>query len=52
MTATRVCDVLTELNIKGEFYRVNQLRMTPSLLPELVLGIFVSWSLQVGLAAA
>jgi alkanesulfonate monooxygenase len=40
------------LNFEGDFYRVNQLRMTPSLPPELIPGIFVSGSSEAGLAAA
>lgn len=49
---TRLLSGSGPLNFEGEFYRVNQLRMTPSLPPELIPGIFVSGSSEAGLAAA
>ena len=39
-------------NFSGEFYNVNNLRMTPSLTPELFPGILISGSSEEGLAAA
>ncbi len=40
------------VTFEGEFYRLNQLRMIPSLPPELCPGIFVSGSSDAGLATA
>jgi alkanesulfonate monooxygenase len=42
----------TGISFEGEFYKVDKLRMTPSLPPELFPGIFVSGSSDAGLAAA
>jgi len=40
------------VTFEGEFYRVDKLKMTPPLAPELFPGIFVSGSSDAGLAAA
>jgi len=40
------------VNFEGEFYKVENLRMTPSLDPELLPGVFVSGSSEAGLEAA
>jgi alkanesulfonate monooxygenase len=40
------------VTLEGEFYRVDKLKLTPSLAPELFPGIFVSGSSDAGLAAA
>ncbi|MBO0801170.1 MAG: LLM class flavin-dependent oxidoreductase, partial [Blastocatellia bacterium] len=40
------------VSFEGEFYKVDKLKMTPSLPPELFPGIFVSGSSEAGLAAA
>jgi alkanesulfonate monooxygenase len=40
------------VSFAGEFYRVQQLRMTPPLPPDLIPGFFVSGSSEAGLAAA
>jgi alkanesulfonate monooxygenase len=40
------------LSYEGEFYKVDKLKMTPPLPPELFPGIFVSGSSEAGLAAA
>jgi alkanesulfonate monooxygenase len=40
------------ISFEGEFYKVDKLRMTPPLPPELFPGIFVSGSSDAGLAAA
>src|SRR5215470_404578 len=40
------------ISFEGEFYKVDKLRMTPPLPPELFPGIFVSGSSEAGLAAA
>jgi alkanesulfonate monooxygenase len=40
------------VSFEGEFYKVDKLRMTPPLAPELFPGIFVSGSSEAGLAAA
>jgi len=40
------------LTYEGEFYRVDKLRMTPPLPPELFPGIFISGSSEAGLEAA
>jgi alkanesulfonate monooxygenase len=40
------------VNYDGEFYRVENLRMTPPLDPELLPGVFVSGSSEAGLEAA
>jgi alkanesulfonate monooxygenase len=42
----------TGISFEGEFYKVDKLRMTPPLPPELFPGIFVSGSSEAGLAAA
>ena len=42
----------TGISFEGEFYRVDKLRMTPPLPPELFPGVFVSGSSEAGLAAA
>lgn len=40
------------VSFAGEFYKVDRLKMTPPLPPELVPGVFVSGSSEAGLAAA
>lgn len=40
------------ISFEGEFYKVDKLRMTPPLPPELFPGVFVSGSSDAGLAAA
>jgi len=40
------------VTMEGEFYKVDKLRMTPSLAPELFPGIFISGSSEAGLEAA
>jgi alkanesulfonate monooxygenase len=40
------------ISYEGEFYKVDKLKMTPPLSPELFPGIFVSGSSEAGLAAA
>ena len=40
------------VTFEGEFYKVDKLKMTPPLLPELFPGIFISGSSEAGLAAA
>ena len=40
------------ISFEGEFYKVDKLRMTPPLPPELFPGVFVSGSSEAGLAAA
>src|SRR5437867_5992150 len=40
------------VTFEGEFYKVNKLKMTPPLSPELFPGIFISGSSEAGLAAA
>jgi alkanesulfonate monooxygenase len=40
------------LSLEGEFYKVDKLKMTPPLPPELFPGIFVSGSSEAGLVAA
>jgi alkanesulfonate monooxygenase len=42
----------TGISFEGEFYKVDKLRMTPPLPPELFPGVFVSGSSEAGLAAA
>ncbi|MGH9769877.1 MAG: LLM class flavin-dependent oxidoreductase, partial [Blastocatellia bacterium] len=42
----------TGISFEGEFYKVDKLKMTPPLAPELFPGIFVSGSSEAGLAAA
>ncbi|MBO0859593.1 MAG: LLM class flavin-dependent oxidoreductase [Chloracidobacterium sp.] len=42
----------TGISFEGEFYKVDKLKMTPPLPPELFPGIFVSGSSEAGLAAA
>src|SRR5438876_4912667 len=42
----------TPVSFDGEFYSVKNLKLTPTLLPELSPGIFVSGSSEAGLAAA
>lgn len=42
----------TGVSFEGEFYKVDKLRMTPSLPPELYPGILISGSSEAGLAAA
>lgn len=40
------------ISFEGEFYKVDKLKMTPQLPPELFPGIFISGSSEAGLAAA
>jgi alkanesulfonate monooxygenase len=40
------------ISFEGEFYKVDKLKMTPPLPPELIPGIFVSGSSEAGLVAA
>ena len=40
------------VTVEGEFYKVDKLRMTPPLAPELFPGIFISGSSEAGLEAA
>lgn len=40
------------VTFEGEFYKVDKLRMTPALHPELVPGVFISGSSEAGLQAA
>jgi len=40
------------VTLEGEFYKVDKLKMTPPLSPELFPGIFISGSSEAGLAAA
>jgi alkanesulfonate monooxygenase len=52
---TRIISRLLEggtVTVEGEFYRVDKLKLTPPLAPDLIPGIFVSGSSDAGLAAA
>jgi alkanesulfonate monooxygenase len=48
----RLLGAETGISFEGEFYKVDKLRMTPPLPPELFPGVFVSGSSEAGLAAA
>lgn len=49
---TRLLAGASPVSFEGEFYRVDKLRLTPPLPPELFPGIFISGSSEAGLVAA
>ena len=49
---TRLLESGAPVSFEGEFYRVDKLRLTPALAPELRPGLFVSGSSDAGLSAA
>lgn len=48
----RLLESSDPVSFEGEYYKVNGLRMTPALVPELFPGVFVSGSSEAGQAAA